>query len=185
MKIEYSRVSLFLEKKEKILSTAIFIFALLIATSIYISQTKSLRLLNIKRDTQIKKNEVLNEIRQSEKKIKFYSNLLNEKDASSITNTISNIAKESGVQIISIEPGREEKQSLFIKYPFILTIHADSYHAIGKFITKIESYSDAYIVETTSIRPLSEVLNKELDETAAKTNKLIVNLTLNIIAFTG
>lgn len=177
MKIEYSKVYSFLESKEKILSIAIFIFALLIAASIYISQSKSLRLLNTRKDMQIKKNEVLSGIGQSERKLKFYRSLLNEKDAPSMTNTIRNIAKESAVQIISIEPGQEEKQSVYTKHPFILTIHADSYHAIGKFISKIEGYSDVYIVEAINIRPLGE--------TAARANKLVVNLTLNIIAFTG
>lgn len=188
MKIEYSKgklVSLLLENKEKIFSITILILALLIAAAIYRSQSRHLYLLTIKKDTEIKKNAVLGKIKESEKKIKFYKGLLKEKDASSIVNAINNIAKDSGVQIISIEPQAEEKQSLYVNYPFILTINADNYHAIGKFISKIESYSNVYFTQAISIRPLGDLSNEESEGTAPKINKLTVNLTLNIIAFRG
>ena len=164
------------EIKEKVFTIAIFVFALIVAGVLYKSQTSNLKLLNSRKGTEIKKNEALKEIQQLEKAIKSYTGLLPEKDASAIVNTISSIAKESGVQVVSLEPGRQEKQPLYIKYPFMINIRAESYHAIGKFISKLESRSGVYSVEALSIRP-SSVDTPE--------DKLTVSLTLNIIAFTG
>jgi len=171
--------------KEKILGSAILIFGLLIATGIYTSQTKSLHLLNIRKETEIKKIEVLNAIQESEKKIESYKKLLTEKDPVLITNKINNMARESNLRIISVQPGAQEEEPLYIKYPFILTMQSDSYHAIGKFISKIENYSDLYFVETISIRSQekSQAADKKL--TRQPTAKLIVNLIFSIIAFKG
>ncbi len=98
--------------------------------------------------------------------------------------TISGIAKDSNVLLVSIKPGTEENQPLYIKYPFVLVIGVDSYHAIGKFISRIENQSDIYLVEAISIKfqDASRRQEKELVEVTRPTNKLIVNLTLSMIA---
>ncbi len=186
MKIGYPKdklASLFIESKEKIIGIAIITLTLMVAFSIYRNQARKLQLLNIQRDTEIKKNALLSDIQQSEKKIDFYKKLLNEKDSASITNKINDVARDANVKVISIQPGAQEQQPLYIKYPFVLTIGADSYHAIGKFIGKIESYSDVYFVDTISI--ISQASNKELSQAQQTTDKLTVNLVVTIIAFTG
>ena len=185
MQIGYSKEKLsglLIEGKEKALSIGIIIFTLVIAVSIYRNQARQLGSLNINRDTEIKKNEVLNEIKQAEKSITFYKNLLNENDMSSITNVISNIAKDSNVRIISIMPGTQEQQPLYIKYPFTVIINTDSYHSVGKFISSIESYSDVYSVNTVSIKSAKESQEGKMPQS---TDKLIINLTINVIAFKG
>ena len=188
MKADYSReklMNLFLKGRKKVLSIGIILFTLIITLIIYRIQTKKIESLYITKDTEQKKNEVLKEISQLETRIKFYKNLLSKKDASLVMNTISNIAKDSNVMLISTKPGTEENQPLYIKYPFVLVIGADSYHAIGKFISKIENHPDIYLVEAISIKLQggSQRQEKESAGVTEPTNKLIVNLTLSIIAF--
>jgi len=190
MRIGYPReksMNLFLKGRKRVLSIGIILFTLIITLIIYRIQTKKIESLCVDKDTELKKDEVLKEISRSEKTIKLYKNLLSRKDASSVMNTISNIARDSNVKLISIKPGSEENQPLYIRCPFILVIGADSYHAIGKFISSIESQSDIYFVDTISIRSQeeSQTSDKELTGVSKPANKLIVNLILSVIAFKG
>jgi len=190
MKIEYSKeklMDLFLKGRKRVLSIGIILFTLSITFIIYRIQTKQIESLYVNKDTELKKNDVLNEIRRSEKAFKLYKNILSPKEASLVTNTISGIARGSNVRLISIKPDREENQPLYIKTHFILVIGADNYHAIGKFISSIENHSDVYFIDTISIRSQEEsrTPDKELTEVSKPTDKLIVNLILSIIAFKG
>ena len=190
MKIEYSQeklMNLFLKGRKRVLSIGIILFTLSIALIIYRIQTKQIESLYVNKDTELKKNDVLNEISRSEKAIKLYKNLLSQKDASSVMNTISGIARGSNVRLISIKPDREENQPLYIKTPFILVIGADNYHAIGQFISSTENQSDIYFIDAISIRSQEEsrTPDQELTETSQPTDKLIINLILSIIAFKG
>ncbi|MDP2938429.1 MAG: hypothetical protein Q8N72_04245, partial [Candidatus Omnitrophota bacterium] len=84
MKAGYSRdklIDLLLKGKKRFLSIGLIILTLIIASSIYRNQSKVIESLIVKKDTEIKKNEVLKEISQSEARIKFYKNLLSKKDA--------------------------------------------------------------------------------------------------------
>ena len=190
MKIEYSQekiMNLFLKGRKRVLSMGIILFTLFITLIIYRIQTKQIESLYVNKDTELKKNEVLNEISRSEKAIKLYKNLLSQKDASSVMNTISGIARDSNVRLISIKPAREENQPLYIKTPFILVIGADNYHAIGKFISKLENQPDIYFIDTISIKPQEESRTpaQELTQAPKPPKKLIINLILSIIAFKG
>ena len=190
MKIGYPKeklINLFLKGRKRVLSIGIIILTLVITLIIYRIQIKKVESLHVNKDTEQKKNEVLNEISRSEKTVKLYKNLLSQKDVSSVMNTISDIARDSNVRLVSIRPGNEEKQPLYTKYPFILVIGADNYHVIGKFISSIENQSDIYFMDAISIRSQeeSQILDKELTQEPESTDKLIVNLILSIIAFKG
>jgi Tfp pilus assembly protein PilO len=190
VEIEYVKeklMDLFFKGRKRILSIGIILFTLFITLIISRIQTKQIESLHANKDTELKKNEVLNEISRSEKTIKLYKNLLSQKDASSVMNTVSDIARDSNVRLISIKPAREENQPLYIKYPFVLVIASDNYHAIGKFISKLESQSGIYFINTISIRSQEEsrTPDKELIGESKPTDKLIVNSILSIIAFKG
>jgi Tfp pilus assembly protein PilO len=102
-------------------------------------------------------------------------------------NTFSSIARDFNVRLISVSPGNEENQPLYIKTPFTLVIGADSYHTIGKFISSLENQPGIYFVETISIRSQEESRTpaQELTQEPKLADKLIVNLILSIIAFKG
>ncbi len=187
MRIGYPKEKLaafFIKNKEKIFSIIVIMLSLIIVVVIYNNQAKKLKLLNIRRNAEIKKNTVLNDIKQSEKRMEFYKNLSKDRDPNSITDTIRNIAKETNVKIVYIEMGVEDKQPLYIIYPLVLTIGADSYHALGKFINKIENYSYTYSVEAVSIVNQAAI-DKEQIQPQRPAGKLTTRLTLMVIIFTG
>lgn len=159
------------KNKNRILNIALIILAFVIASNIYKKQTKEIESLQAKIDLEIKKNGVLKNIGQLEKEINSYKNFLTKKDSNLIMNTIGNIAKEVGVKIVSIRPNLEQSYPDYIKFPFDLVLSASNYHAIGKFISELESHPDVYVIETLGIRP------------EYQTKELTVNLKLSTVQF--
>lgn len=163
--------------KNKIVNIALIILTLIAAPNIYISKAKKSESLNAQKAIELKKNEVLGRIARSEKKIKFYKDLFSKKDASLIMNTVNSIARDSNVKIILIKPGTEERESVYTKYPLVLTINVDGYHGLGKFISRIENHPDIYFVDEINIKTQSAA--------SQPSSALTVNLTLNVIVFKG
>lgn len=162
----------FIDKyKNKIFNIGIIILVLIISSNIYKKQLKEIEVLGEKIELETKKNQALESIIHSETRINTYKNLLAKKDTSLIINTISNIARESRIKIVSIRPMPERKYEDYIKVPFSLILSASEYHAVGRFISKLESSQDVYTVESMEIK--SEPLTKEL----------AVDLTINSITF--
>jgi Tfp pilus assembly protein PilO len=148
-------ISLISKHKNKLPGIIIIILSLIIASNIYKSQLKTVESLKEKKDLEIRKNEILNQISQNiEKTLNPYKQLLNTKDTSLLIDTISNIAKESGIKINSLKPQTEEQKTDYIKYSFDLEIAASDYHNLGKFINKIENSSDVYLVEALNIKAI-------------------------------
>jgi len=166
--------------KNNIVSIAIIILALLIASNIYKSQAKGERILKEKKETEVKKNEILANIGQLEKRIASYKEALGQKDLSSVMNNINNIARETGVKIISLRPLPEKDYSVYRKYSFELNLSAQDYHHIGEFMSKIENSPQIYLVEALDMRP-SSVTPEQREETGG----LTAVLTLSLIFFQG
>jgi len=161
-----------LEKhKNKILNVIIILVVLIVSRNIYRYQFNVKLSLGKKDAVEIKKNKVLENISQLEKRINSYKNLLVKKDPSLIINSISNIAKESGIKIASIKPNPEQAYPEYIKFPFNLALIAPSYHALGKFISRIESLKDVYSIDSLEMKP--DIEAKELN----------VNLAMSSIVF--
>ena len=160
------------KNKNKLFNLAVLIIAFIIASNIYKYQTKKLEALKKRSDMEKRKNAVIENISGLEKSIDAYKNFLVKKDASSVINTISNIAKESRIRIISIRPTSEHRYPDYIKLPFDLSFTAPNYHTLAGFISKIETYQDVYVVEAIEIRSQEQA------------NELAVNLTVSSVAFT-
>lgn len=158
--------------KNSIFNIALILLALIIVSKIYKKQNETIKLLQKQTQEAIQKNEVLEKISQMEKKINLYSSLFSKKDASSDINTIGNIAKESNIKIISIRPLSEQRSSEYIKIPFDLTVLAPNYHALGKFISRVENQQDVYLIDSMDIS--SDIERKELT----------VNLKINTVVLT-
>ena len=140
------------KNKNTALNIGIIVLALIISNNIYKKYSREIVSLNIKKDEEIKKNSELEKIVQTQKMVDAYKNSLVKKDPSLIINTISNIAKESGVRIRSIRPDSEQRDvDYIIKSPFTLSVAAANYHDLGRFISKLENYKDMYIVDSVSI----------------------------------
>jgi len=157
--------------KNKIINIAVIIVALIISNNIYKRQVSGMESLMQKKDTEIKNNSVIENINQFEQRFNAYRKLMVKKDAGLVINAISDMAKQSGVKIISIRPESEQRSSSYIKFPFTLMVTAANYHSLGKFISKLESSQDVFIVEGIEMK--SEI----------QTAELMVNLRLNNVAF--
>lgn len=167
--------------KNKVLNIniAIIILALIIANNIYKRQTVTLESLKKRKDTEIKTNEVLNDISQLGKKINAYKNALNKNNTSLVINSINGMGKESGIKIISFKPQTEVDYTIYVKYPYSLTISAKDYNQLGKFISKIESSSNnIYMVDSLNIKSVSKQ-----QEEKTETSEISAELTLSIILF--
>ncbi|MFA5144979.1 MAG: type 4a pilus biogenesis protein PilO [Candidatus Omnitrophota bacterium] len=160
--------------KNRVFNASLIILAVIVAGNIYKGQGKGVEALKKENDMEIKKNTVMNSLSKGENDLDGYKNIFVKKDAGSIINTLSNIAKESGVKIKSIKPAQEQKLTYYIKTPFNLALSVPGYHALGGFISKLENYRDAYlVVEAVDIR--SETQGEGLN----------VNLMVNSIVLTN
>ncbi len=157
--------------KNKVFNLAVVLLAIIVALGIYSKQARDIELLKNTKEVESKKNVVLDNIGKLEKRVDAYRELLKNKDTESIIGSISDMAKESGVKIISIKPETRQKYQDYVKLPFSLVVNSFEYHSLGDFISRIESYPDVYIIEDVRINSLS---NKD---------GLTVNLKLSGIEF--
>ncbi len=141
--------------KKLILNSSLILLALIISFRIYAFGQKKIAEFKKQKDLEVKKNEVLGGIAQSEERLKDYKDFLNRKDLSAAIKTLGAIARDSSVKIVSLRPGGKKDYPEYIAYPFDLTVQAQNYHLLGEFIAKLESHSDIYIVESAVLRPQS------------------------------
>lgn len=160
------------------LNVAIIILAFIIGSNVYKNQLRLAESLKGKKDYEARKNTIIDDIGQLEKKIDSYKNSFNKTDVALTINIISGLAKESNVKIASIKPEGEKGYSAYIKYPFSLSVEAGNYHSIGKFISKLENHKNVYIVEGLNIKPPAAEVSQEV--TLARPN-LKMDLTISTI----
>jgi Tfp pilus assembly protein PilO len=120
--------------------------------NIYKSQAKNMASINEKKELEAKKNKVLGDISQLDKKISDIKNFVNNKDIYATITNLNNIAREFSVKISLIKPAGIQDFPLYTRYPFELTVEAGNYHQIGKFVSKIESNPNVYTVESLEMR---------------------------------
>jgi len=162
----------------KLFMVGVVLVTLIYVVNLYGGQNQKIEILRSTRDSEVKKNEILVSISNFEKKMNSYKKFFNKRDISSVINTISSMAKESNVKIISMKPRQEENFPAYIKYPFDIVIGVDSYHVIAKFINKIENYPDVFFIDRFEIKTLEKVKDSE-----QQSNKLFVGLTISTVVF--
>lgn len=141
-----------------VINVVVLFVAGLIALKMYQGQMKKLTKIDYTLDQQRKKNEALIHIGELKEKIETYKGAFKEKDSRQIISAITNLAKVSEIKIVSLRPetskhvaGKRKEEQLHGKATFGLNIEADSYNRLGKFISKLENDSMAFIVESISI----------------------------------
>lgn len=151
----------------------LLIIAAMVAVNIYKSQLKQIEKLRQEQESEKTKTNLLEDIESLEQKLQAYKEILTPKDTSTIMNTINTLAQESGLKILSFRPGNEHSYQEHTAVPFYLEVNSPDYHSLGRFISKIESFRDVYIVESMNIRQ------------DPQTNALVVNMTLSTISIPG
>ncbi len=169
---------IFEKNKNNILNLGIVILALFIAFQIYKGIEEKASSLAQEQDTELKKNEATVEIAAFEKKIDGYKKVFTKKDLGAVMDVVSVIAKQCSIKVASIKPDKEEAKSDYIKTSFVLTINAPDYHALGNFISQIESYQDIYFVDEVKISSTDNSRAMEDSEVGLK-----VNLKISTISY--
>ncbi|MDP2927554.1 MAG: type 4a pilus biogenesis protein PilO [Candidatus Omnitrophota bacterium] len=164
--------------KNKIINFGVIILALVIALQLYRSTNHQISSLLQQQNNELEKNKVVQDIAALEKKAEAYKKVFVKKDLALIMDIISGIAKNASVKILSVKPCAEEFLGNYFNSPFLITLNAPSYHALGDFISKIENHKDIYLVSEISIN--STVSN--LDAAGANVN-LGVSLKINTISY--
>jgi len=142
------------EHKDKASNIAIIAVALIVSLKIYDIQNKHIQSLKAKNETELKKNDALKNISRLEIEIQNYKSMLKAKDSSTVMATLSSIAKDTGVQVLSIKPSSEQKYSAYLQeVPYTISVVAPNYHVLGKFISKIESNKNVYIIDDAKVSP--------------------------------
>lgn len=159
-------------QKNALIKIGILLFALIIASRIYKAQNTVIESLKVKVDDEVKKNEILIGIGQSEKKINLYRQLFLKHDTASAMNILSGLARDARVKIVSIRPSAQEKLVDYAKVPFELSITAPGYREVGRFISSVENNESIYMVDSMSV------------DTERQSGELRVNLRVSAIIFT-
>jgi Tfp pilus assembly protein PilO len=163
------------KNKKKILNLAVLFVALFIAFKIYSNQAQELSSLDQKKDTETEKNVVLQKIDKINKEVESYRKFINNKEISNIINAISDIAKSSSVEIVSVKPEAEEAKNYYTKHLFNLRLLSASYHNIGDFISRLESAPDIFNVETIN-------MSQQVKQTAERRSEQVgVDLRISTI----
>jgi len=144
------------KNKNTAINAGIVILACVIALNIYKVQAQKARNLKAAGEVEEKKNVLLNDINKLAKEYATYNNMLGMKEVPVLINNLGEIAKTSGVRIVSIKPAPPLPQPIFVKYPFELSISAETFHALGSFISKVESSTNIYTIDYLDIKPGKE-----------------------------
>ena len=145
----------------QVISLSILIIASIIALKIYQGQNIKIVQIRFSQEEQKKKNDILLRIGDVKTKFQEYKNLFKQKDSREVINEITNIARASGVKIVSLRPKETQKttkpqwqikEEIFDKDLFELRIDAEGYHKIGDLVNNLEISPMAFFIESLSIR---------------------------------
>ena len=163
--------------KNMILNVGVVILAVIIALQFWHSSSTQVSALIKEQNDALEKNKITQEISGLEKQAAAYKNVFVRKDLASVMDTVSAIAKNASVKILSVKPFAEESMDNYFNASFIITLHAPSYHALGDFISKIENDKDVYLVSDININAVTNADPK------AENAELDVSLKINTISY--
>jgi Tfp pilus assembly protein PilO len=145
----------FNKNKSKIINTGVILLAIVVALYLYSWQSQQLISLEEKKNEEIKKSEVIESLNRVEQRISSYKRSFSRKDLGSVMGAMTEIAKDTGVKVISVKPGAEKQFTEYIKNSFLIIVRVADYHALGQFISKVENYQDLFLVEDINITTVS------------------------------
>lgn len=151
IKLEMIKLDLIIKNKNKIFNLGLMLLLLFIAFQVYSYGNKQKSRLIEQRENELKKNKVIKNITSLEKIMEGYKKALVKQDLGSIMDTMSNIAKSSSVEILSIKPLNQEVSVDYSRFSFAITAAAPDYHSLADFISKVENYKDVYFVDEVTI----------------------------------
>jgi len=165
----------------------VVLFTLICSLVIHNIQNKKVRLLLTRKEGEVKKSALLNQINLSGKTIELYRDAFRPRDVFLVMGAVGDTAKSSGVKMVSIKPGEEEDKPLYYRQYFNMQLEAASYHAIGKFVSELESSKDTYFIDELEIKikEKSPASGSAAAVDAKPVSDFTVNMILSIVVFRG
>ncbi len=167
----------FSKNKNKIINAGVILLALFVTLYIYSTQSQQFAVLDESKNEEIKKSLIIESLIKVEEKINNYKKTLSGKDLGSVIDAMTNIAKDTGVKVISVKPGAEQQYAEYIKSSFLIVVRVANYHALGQFISKIENYKDLFLVEEINIAKTDSMQADKKTEEDINTNLKISIIT--------
>lgn len=153
MKVNINTQELLAKYNKSLLNIVIIIAALFISFKIYSGMEKQVALLKQQKEDELKKSRVLKNIARLGRELESYKQLLNRKDILDNVAKLNNIAKGASVNITSLLPLSAKDTPEYTVYPFNLTILAQNYHILARFINELEKDADVYWINSLSLLP--------------------------------
>lgn len=175
-------ISAIINYKNKIINGGIILLAVIIGYNLYSGQAKTVDSLKGNKETELKRNEILNGISTSENQISKYKNFVNKKDVSSLINSLATLANNAKVKITSVKPLGVIDFPVYTKSQFQLQINALNFAVLGKFISDLENSDDIYTVDAITIFPVSASAERPEVESNQK-EKLSAEMKVSTILF--
>lgn len=165
----------FVEKiKGMLISWIIFAVTLFVIFNFYQKQNEQIDKIKESQNIEIKKVSLLKKIQATHQELEAYKKLLTKVLEDSVISSLSGFAKVFNVQVESFKPEAKKLNKDYVEFPFTLLVKANGYHDLARFISRIESYPQVFIITNLDI---NSVDNRESNITA--------RLTLSNIVFLG
>lgn len=142
--------------RDKLINAVIITVALIFSYNIYKDNAVKIDFLKRKISEEVKKNDELEKISRMDSKINSYRNLLTEKEKGTVMSNISDIAKMTDIEVLSVKPSKQEAGEDYAKDFFEVVINAPDYNVLAKFINAVETYKSFYIVESVNVTSQSK-----------------------------
>ncbi len=169
----------------QIINIVILCIAGLVAINIYKWQNKKINELRQIQEEQKQKNEILYRIGDLKNRIEFYKEKFKRRDRREIINIITSLAAATEVKIISLTPLKliagniKSKSEIYDKVFFKLVIRVNSYHQLGRFISRLENNAIMFAVNSLG---LSLSSGREI-KLAPELEKMPVELVISVMYF--
>jgi len=144
--------NLSIKYKNQVINIILIVIALFVCYRLYVGQQQFLNSLKEEKENETRKNAELLNIGNSEKKLAAYKKFINQKDLSSVMDTINSLAVASGVRIASVRPADEKVGPVVSEYVINYTVLAGSYHALGSFMGQLESHPFVFKVNRLDLK---------------------------------
>jgi hypothetical protein len=167
------------KSKNILIDGIIIIVALIVALNLHHSNEAKKKSLFQEKTGELNKNAVLGEIASLEKMIGSYKSQVNKNpdDSSRIISVINSIAQQAGVTINSTRPEQKQASAFFTKDRYALNFTAKDYHALGNFISRLET-NTAFFLTVENISLQKQALASSGDENE---NQISAQITVSAL----
>jgi len=160
--------------KNKLVTLVVIIVTLIVFYKLYQNQNEQMDKIKELKRIEIKKISVLKNMQVTYQGLEAYKNLLTKVLEESVVSSLSDFARNIGMQVESFKPEARKANVDYVEFPFSLTVKAKGYHDLAKFVSKIENYAQVFVIT-----------NADISSDDAAGGEITARLSLSNIVFQG